>query len=127
VKSPLPHGGAARTAPGNGRRHAEILISGWGCPRVDAAVLDAAPELRACIHAAGSVKKHLDPVVFERGLTVSSAADANAVPVAEYTVAALILGARRVFGRAAPTPTTRPRGHRPPWTPGCRGTLPLNA
>jgi phosphoglycerate dehydrogenase-like enzyme len=92
-------------------RRAEILISGWGCPRVDGAVLDAAPRLRACVHAAGSVKNHLDPVVFERGLAVSSAADANAVPVAEYTVAALILGAKGVFARArayADDPSVRP-------------------
>lgn len=82
-------------------RHAEILISGWGCPRVDAAVLDAAPNLRACVHAAGTVKNHLDPVVFQRGLAVSSAASANAVPVAEYTVAMLILGAKQAFARAA--------------------------
>ncbi|UWZ59695.1 hydroxyacid dehydrogenase [Dactylosporangium aurantiacum] len=79
---------------------AEILISGWGCPRIDASVLDRAPKLRACIHAAGTVKKHLDPVVFERGITVSSAAAANAVPVAEYTLAALILGAKQTFARA---------------------------
>jgi phosphoglycerate dehydrogenase-like enzyme len=79
---------------------AEILISGWGCPRVDATVLDAAPKLRACVHAAGTVKNHLDPVVFERGLLVSSAAAANAVPVAEYTIAAVTLGAKRAFARA---------------------------
>jgi phosphoglycerate dehydrogenase-like enzyme len=79
---------------------AEILVSGWGCPRVDAEVLGRAPKLRACIHAAGSVKKHLDPVVFERGLIVSSAAAANAVPVAEYTLAALVLGAKQMFARA---------------------------
>ena len=80
--------------------HTEILISGWGCPRVDAGVLDAAPKLRACVHAAGTVKNHLDPVVFERGLLVSSAAAANAVPVAEYTIAAITLGAKRAFARA---------------------------
>jgi phosphoglycerate dehydrogenase-like enzyme len=79
---------------------AEILISGWGCPRIDAAALATAPRLRACIHAAGTVKKHLDPVVFARGLTVSSAAMANAVPVAEYTIAALVLGAKQAFTRA---------------------------
>jgi phosphoglycerate dehydrogenase-like enzyme len=81
-------------------REAEILITGWGCPRIDARVLDAAPRLRACFHAAGTVKNHLDPVVFERGLAVSSAASANAVPVAEYTVAALILGAKNAFVRS---------------------------
>ncbi|MEU7616517.1 hydroxyacid dehydrogenase [Micromonospora rifamycinica] len=75
-------------------RDAEILITGWGCPRVDATVLHAAPRLRACVHAAGSVKELLDPVVFQRGLTVSSAAEANAVPVAEYTIAMLVLGAK---------------------------------
>lgn len=79
---------------------AEILISGWGCPRIDAAVLDAAPKLRACIHAAGTVKKLLDPIVFERGLAVSSAAMANAIPVAEYTTAALILGAKQAFAKS---------------------------
>jgi phosphoglycerate dehydrogenase-like enzyme len=78
----------------------EILITGWGCPRVDERVLAMAPRLRACIHAAGTVKGHLDPVVFARGLVVSSAADANAIPVAEYTVAALVLGAKQAFTRA---------------------------
>ncbi|MFI5916236.1 hydroxyacid dehydrogenase [Dactylosporangium sp. NPDC051541] len=78
---------------------AEILISGWGCPHIDAAVLDLAPRLRACVHAAGTIKKLLDPVVFSRGLTVSTAAAANAVPVAEYTVAMLVLGSKQAFTR----------------------------
>jgi phosphoglycerate dehydrogenase-like enzyme len=32
----------------------DVLITGWGCPRIDAAVLDRAPRLRAIAHAAGS-------------------------------------------------------------------------
>ncbi|MDQ1049592.1 hypothetical protein QFZ76_007828 [Streptomyces sp. V4I2] len=28
----------------------EILVTGWGCPRLDTAVLDAAPKLRAVLH-----------------------------------------------------------------------------
>ncbi|MEU8144989.1 hydroxyacid dehydrogenase [Nonomuraea sp. NPDC048901] len=79
---------------------AEFLLTGWGCPRIDAEVLKAAPGLRAVVHAAGSVKAIVDPVVFERGILVSSAAEANAVPVAEYTIAMLVLGAKRVFERA---------------------------
>ncbi|GAA5087099.1 phosphoglycerate dehydrogenase-like enzyme [Thermocatellispora tengchongensis] len=79
---------------------AEILITGWGCPRIDAAVLSAAPRLRALVHAAGTVKAHVDPVVFESGVVVSSAAEANAVPVADYTIAMLVLGAKQVFSRA---------------------------
>ncbi|WP_043622527.1 hydroxyacid dehydrogenase [Nonomuraea candida] len=79
---------------------ADLLVTGWGCPRIDAGVLAAAPRLRALVHAAGTVKARVDPVVFERGVVVSSAAEANAVPVADYTLAMLVLGAKRVFSRA---------------------------
>lgn len=100
----LDAGGAVtsfRTAEAAGAlRGAEVLVTGWGCPRIDGAVLDAAPRLRAVVHAAGSVKGHVDPAVFARGVAVSSAAQANAVPVAEYTVAALVLAAKRVLTRA---------------------------
>ena len=81
-------------------RAAQVLVTGWGCPRIDADVLAAAPRLRAVVHAAGSVKQHVDPVVFDRGVAVSSAARANAVPVAEYTVAAVVFAAKRVLTRA---------------------------
>ena len=76
---------------------AEILLTGWGCPPVDAAVLDQAPRLRAIVHAAGTVKLHLTDACWERGLLVSSAAAANAVPVAEYTLAAILFANKRVF------------------------------
>ncbi|MGP3962211.1 hydroxyacid dehydrogenase [Nonomuraea sp. 3N208] len=79
---------------------AHILVTGWGCPRIDAGVLAAAPRLRAVVHAAGTVKALVDPLVFERGVIVSSAAEANAVPVADYTMAMLILGAKQTFSRA---------------------------
>jgi phosphoglycerate dehydrogenase-like enzyme len=76
---------------------AEILVTGWGCPRIDAALLDRAPRLRAVIHAAGSVKHIIDPECWERGIAVSSAAAANALPVAEYTHAVAVLAAKRAF------------------------------
>ncbi|MBB2947290.1 phosphoglycerate dehydrogenase-like enzyme [Actinoplanes lutulentus] len=87
---------------------AEILISGWGAPRIDRHVLAAAPRLRAIVHAAGTVKLHLDEAVFEQGIVVSSAAQANATPVAEFTVAALTLGAKDVFARARRYAGSRP-------------------
>lgn len=80
---------------------AEVLLTGWGCPTVDAALLQRAPRLRAVIHAAGTVKTFLSPDAFDRGIVVSSAAAANAVPVAEYTLAAIIMGTKRVFPLAA--------------------------
>jgi len=76
---------------------AEILLTGWGCPPLDAALLARAPGLRAVVHAAGTVKNHVTEACFERGLAVSSAAAANAVPVAEYTLAAILLANKRAF------------------------------
>ncbi|MGN9842950.1 hydroxyacid dehydrogenase [Nonomuraea sp. H19] len=75
----------------------EVLITGWGCPPLDEALLAAAPRLRAVLHAAGSVKSLVSPACWERGLLVSSAADANAVPVAEYTVGAILLAGKGIF------------------------------
>ena len=60
----------------------EILITGWGAPSLDERVLARWPRLRAVVHSAGSVKRLVTPAVWERGIRVSSAARANAVPVA---------------------------------------------
>ncbi len=79
---------------------ADFLITGWGSPLVDVNVLDAAPNLRLVAHAAGSVKHHLTADVWQRGITVSSAADANAEPVAEYTRAMIMLACKRALPQA---------------------------
>ncbi|MFB7216364.1 hydroxyacid dehydrogenase [Streptomyces sp. NPDC056255] len=78
----------------------ELLVTGWGCPPLDAAVLDAAPRLRAVVHTAGSVRGHITEACWERGIEVSSAAAANALPVAEYTVAMILLSGKRALERA---------------------------
>lgn len=74
---------------------AELLITGWGAPVIDGWVLDRLPRLRTIVHAAGTVKTFLSPEVHERGIQVSSSAAANAVPVAEFTFAAIIMGLKR--------------------------------
>ncbi|MFB8755325.1 hydroxyacid dehydrogenase [Streptomyces nigra] len=76
---------------------AEILITGWGSPRLDAAALDAVPRLRAVLHAAGSVKGIVTPELWRRGIAVGSAAAANALPVAEYTLAMILLSGKDLF------------------------------
>ena len=76
---------------------ANVLLTGWLCPPVTADVLDRAPQLRLIAHAAGTVKEHLTPAVWERGIQVSSAAAANAVPVAEYCLAAILFANKHVF------------------------------
>ncbi|GAA2761138.1 hydroxyacid dehydrogenase [Streptomyces paradoxus] len=86
---------------------AEILVTGWGCPRLDEAVLDAAPRLRAVLHSAGSVKSFATPALRERGIAVSSAAVANALPVAEYTLAMILLAGKDVLSARDRMRTTR--------------------
>ncbi len=75
----------------------ELLITSWGCPPLDGDVLARMPALKAVVHAAGSVKHHVTEACWERGLRVSTAAAANAVPVAEYTVAAVLFANKRVL------------------------------
>ncbi|MEV5675653.1 hydroxyacid dehydrogenase [Streptomyces sp. NPDC052179] len=75
----------------------DLLITSWGCPPLDDAVLARMPALKAVVHAAGSVKHHVTDACWDRGLLVSTAAAANAVPVAEYTVAAILFANKRVL------------------------------
>lgn len=89
------------TLPADALAATDILLTGWGCPPLDAAVLARAPRLAAVVHAAGTVKGHVRPEVWQRGIAVSSAADANAGPVVEFTLAAIWFAARRALGGAA--------------------------
>ncbi|MBR7678476.1 hydroxyacid dehydrogenase, partial [Streptomyces daliensis] len=66
----------------------------------DAAALAAAPGLRAVAHTAGTVRHHVTDACWERGIEVSSAAAANALPVAEYTLAMILLANKRVLETA---------------------------
>lgn len=76
---------------------AEILITGWGCPRLDADILASTPRLRTVLHAAGSVRSLVGDALWGRGVTVSSAVTGNAVPVAEYTLAMILLAGKDAF------------------------------
>ncbi|MFC7490203.1 MULTISPECIES: hydroxyacid dehydrogenase [unclassified Knoellia] len=75
----------------------EVMLTGWGCPPIDEAVLQRAPRLRAIIHTAGSVRHHVTQACWDRGIVVSSAVEENALPVAEYTLAAILFSQKRVL------------------------------
>jgi phosphoglycerate dehydrogenase-like enzyme len=77
---------------------ADVLLAHWGCLSVDAALLARAPHLRMVAYAAGTVKDSIAPEVFERGILVTSGAAANAIPVAEFTLAAILFAGTDVFG-----------------------------
>lgn len=85
----------------------EILITGWGAPRFDAEMLAHWPSLKTIVHAAGSVKRLVTPELWTRGIRVSSCAQANAYPVAEYTLAMILLSSKRTLESARAFASTR--------------------
>ena len=85
----------------------EVICSGWGAPRMDAEFLSHAPKLRTILYAGGSVRYFITDAVWRRGIRVSTAQAINAIPVAEYTVSALLLGLKRFWHYARVTRETR--------------------
>ena len=81
---------------------ADVLIGHWGCPKLDEAALAAAPGLGLFAYAAGTVKMQVCDAVFDRGVRVTSGANANAEPVAEFTLAAILFANKAVLWRRGP-------------------------
>jgi phosphoglycerate dehydrogenase-like enzyme len=78
---------------------AEVVFSTWGMPRLEDAQLDLFPSLKAVFYAAGSVHAFAEPLL-RRGIVLSSAWCANAIPVAEYTLAQVLLANKDYFRNA---------------------------
>ncbi|HBR94223.1 MAG TPA: glycerate dehydrogenase [Opitutae bacterium] len=77
----------------------EIVFSGWGAPVLDEALLDALPALKAFFYGAGSVRNFVTEAFWARGIILTSAYKANAVPVADYTMASVIFALKRAWTR----------------------------
>ncbi len=75
----------------------EYLFGTWGLPWMDARILDQMPRLRAVFYAAGSIKGFASPELWRREIPVCSAWAANAVPVAEWSFAQIILCLKRTW------------------------------
>ena len=76
----------------------EYIFSTWGMPEFSEEELQRClPNLKALFYAAGTVQAFARPFLM-RGVKVFSAWAANAVPVAEYTVAQIILANKGFFG-----------------------------
>lgn len=74
----------------------EVIFSCWGIPVFTREQLDLMPELKVVFYAAGSVNGFAAPLL-ERGITLCSAVDANAVPVAEFCLAQILLSCKGVY------------------------------
>lgn len=75
----------------------ESIFSTWNMPAMDEDIISRVfPKLRHLYYAAGTVKYFSRP--FERcGVQIHSAAPVNAIPVAEYSAALIILAAKGFF------------------------------
>ena len=79
----------------------EVLITGWGAAPVGPAELDRMPALRAIFHSGGTVRSMLSREVWDRGILVTTASAANALPVAEFTLASILFTGKDVLAVAA--------------------------
>jgi len=85
----------------------EFIFSTWGMPSFDEKFIsEKLPALKAVFYGAGSVQYFARPFL-NLGITVVSAWAANSVPVAEFTVAQIILAGKGYFQRFKKTSCTK--------------------
>jgi len=75
----------------------EVIFSGWGAPVMDEEFLSAAPNLKVVFYGAGTIRYFTPPAFWHRDIAITCAADANAIPVAEFTQAAIILSLKKFW------------------------------
>lgn len=78
----------------------EVIFSGWGAPKMDAEFMAATPNLKAVFYGAGSIRHFTSEAFWDRKVTITSAYAMNAVPVAEYTLATILLSLKNFWKHA---------------------------
>ena len=73
----------------------DVIFTTWGMPELQDVHLNQMPSLRAVFYAAGTVKGFAKKLL-ARNITVVSAWRANAVPVAEFTLAQILLSSKKI-------------------------------
>lgn len=74
----------------------DVLITGWGTPKMDASVLPAHPRLKLILHTGGTLAPYVDDTTFQAGIRVASSNHIYARSVAEGTLAYLLAGLRQI-------------------------------
>src|SRR5262249_2829346 len=67
-----------------------LLFTGWGGPRLDETFLQSTPNLEVVFYGGGTVYPVVTPEFWQKNIPIPSAAAANAVPVAEYTLSQIL-------------------------------------
>jgi phosphoglycerate dehydrogenase-like enzyme len=80
----------------------DVVLTSWGTPQLDKDWWAGGDGPKVVAHAAGSVKKLVDPAILEQGVAVFSAGPRIAWSVGEYCLASMLTLARRLprFDRA---------------------------
>jgi len=84
-------------ALGSQLKEVEILFSGWGAPKLNEETLAYFPNLKVILYGAGSLKSMMTDHFWTQNIPISSAWIANAVPVAEFTFAQIILALKQTL------------------------------
>lgn len=85
----------------------EALYSGWGSPVFDEIFLNALSSLKIVFHGGGTVKPYVTDQFWRRGIRITSAARANAVPVAEFTLSQVIFSLKHGWKAVSKTRQAR--------------------
>lgn len=69
---------------------AEVVVSSWGGPILDDELLAAMPNLTMYFYGAGTIHGLMTDAAWSRGIRITNAVAANAVPVAEFCIAQIL-------------------------------------
>lgn len=74
----------------------DVVLTSWGTPHLDKAIWADGNGPKVVAHAAGTVKKLVDPAILEQGVAVFSAGTRIAWSVGEYCLGSMLTLARRL-------------------------------
>lgn len=83
-------------------RECEVIFGTWGFPQIDEEFLSHTPNLKAIFYAAGTVRHFVSDEIFRRKIRLSSAREANAIPVTDYAVSTVLLSLKRFWSHVRP-------------------------
>lgn len=78
-------------------QNADVVITSWGSPRLTAELLDAAPNCRLIVHAAGTVNPIVSDDVWSRGIRMVCSTSAIGFGVAETSLGLMISASKNFF------------------------------
>ncbi|MFD3584577.1 hydroxyacid dehydrogenase [Streptomyces sp. NPDC058683] len=81
---------AAHDLPTDVLKTVDVLVTGWGAPRLTADLLESAPRLGLVLYAAGSVRPLVTGAAWARGIRVSSAGTVIADKVADFALSQIL-------------------------------------